>query len=106
MLKRLTANPNWVEIKQELLPQQTVVDRPDLVAHVFQLKKKVLMNAILKEDIFGPCVGHVYAIEFQKRGLPYMHFLLFLKGEYKLLFPDVINSIICAHWPDPTAAII
>ena len=31
------------------------------------------MHAILKEDIFGPCVAHVYSIEFQKRGLPHMH---------------------------------
>ena len=98
----MTANPNWVEIKRELLPRQTVIDRPDLVSRVFQLKKKALMNAILKEGIFGPCVGHVYVIEFQKRGLPHMHLLLFLKGEYKLLSPDVVDSIITARWPDPT----
>ena len=98
----MTANPNWIEIKRELFPCQTVVDWPDLVTHVFQLKKKALMNAILKEDIFGPCISHVYSIEFQKRGLPHMHLLLFLKGEYKLLSPDVVDSIICAHWPDHT----
>ena len=98
----MTANPNWLEIKRELLPQQTPIDRPDLVSRVFQLKKKTIMKAILKDDIFGPCVAHVYAIEFQKRGLPHMHLLLFLKGEYKLLSPDVVDSIISAQWPDPT----
>ena len=97
----MTANPTWPELKRELLPQQTVVDRPDLVARVFQLKKKALMNAILKEGIFGPCAAHIYAIEFQKRGLPHMHLLLFLKTEFKLLSPDVVDSIISAHWPDP-----
>ena len=96
-----TANPHWLEIKRELLPQQTVIDRPDIVSRIFELKRKSLMNAILKEGIFGPCVGHVYAIEFQKRGLPHMHLLLFLKGEYKLISPDVVDSIICAHWPNP-----
>ena len=97
----MTANPNWPETKREVFPTQTVVDRPDLVSRVFQLKKKALMNAILKNGIFGPCVGHVYAIEFQKRGLPHMHLLMFLKGEYKLLSPDIVDSIITAQWPDP-----
>ena len=98
----MTANPNWIEIKRELLPLQTIIDRPELVSRVFQLKKKALMNAILKEGIFGPCVAHVYAIEFQKRGLPHMHLLLFLKSEYKLLTPDVVDSMISAQWPDPS----
>lgn len=97
----MTANPNWPEITRELLPGQTVNDRPDLVSRVFQLKKKALLNAILKDGIFGPCVAHVYVIEFQKRGLPHMHLLIFLKGEYKLLTSDVIDTIISAEWPDP-----
>ena len=62
----MTTNPNWPEIVQELLPGQTVADRPDLVSRIFYLKKKALLNAIVKDGIFGPCVAHVYAIEFQK----------------------------------------
>ena len=96
----MTADPNWPETKRELLPGQTVTDRPDLVTCVFQLKKKALMNAILKHDIFGPCNAHVYTIEFQKRGLPHMHLLLFLKTEFKLLSPNVVVDIISAQWPD------
>jgi hypothetical protein len=97
----MTANPNWPEIKRELLPGQTVADRPDLVTRVFQLKRKALMNAILKDGIFGPCVAHVYANEFQKRGFPHMHLLLFLLAAYKLLSPDAVDSIISACWPNP-----
>ena len=59
------------------------------------------MNAILKCSIFGPCNAHVYMIKFQKRGLPHMHLLLFLKAEFKLLSPNVVNNIISAQWPDP-----
>jgi hypothetical protein len=33
-----TANPKWPEVEAALLPNQTVVDRPDLVARVFKLK--------------------------------------------------------------------
>ena len=97
----MTANPAWPEIRRELLDGQTVTDRPDLVSGVFLLKKKALMDAILKDDVFGPCVAHVYSIEFQKRGLPHMHLLLFLKTEYKLVSPEIVDSIISAQWPDP-----
>jgi hypothetical protein len=97
----MTANPNWPEIIQELLPGQTVADRPDLVSRVFHLKKKVLLDAILKDGIFGPCVAHIYANEFQKRGFPHMHLLICLKEEYKLLTPEVIDTVISASWPDP-----
>jgi len=62
---------------------------------------KALVTAILKDGIFGPCVTHIYSIEFQKRGLPHMHLLIFLKHEYKLLAPEIVDSIISAEWPDP-----
>ena len=62
---------------------------------------KALVTAILKDGIFGPCIAHIYSIEFQKRGLPHMHLLIFLKHEYKLLAPEIVNSIISAEWPDP-----
>ena len=97
----MTANPTWPEIERELLNGQSASDRPDLVARVFQLKKKALLHAVTKEGIFGPCVGHTYSIEFQKRGLPHIHLLLFLKKEYKLLSPEIVDSIISAQWPDP-----
>lgn len=97
----MTANPRWPEIECELLPGQTAADRPDLVARVFQMKKKALIKAIVNDGILGPCVAHIYAIEFQKRGLPHMHLLIFLKREYKLLSSDVVDSIISAEWPDP-----
>lgn len=97
----MTANPTWLEITRELLPGQTAIDRPDLVTRVFHLKMKALINAILQDGIFGHCVAHIYAIEFQKRGLPHMHLLLFLDHKYKLLTPDIIDTVISARWPNP-----
>ena len=97
----MTANPNWPEVIHELLPGQHVCDRPDLVSRAFHLKQKSLLKAILKDGIFGLSDAYVYSIEFQKRGLPHMHLLLFLKPSYKLLSPDIVDSIISASWPDP-----
>ncbi|KAG9219893.1 hypothetical protein CCMSSC00406_0010065 [Pleurotus cornucopiae] len=97
----VTANPHWEEIEHELLPGQTSYDRPDLVARVFQLKKKAILEEIQTHGIFGRTVAYVYTIEFQKRGLPHMHILIFLADEDKLLTPEDIDSCISAEWPDP-----
>ena len=97
----MTANPGWPEIKRELYHGQTVIDFLDLVTCIFQLKRKALMSAILKDSIFSSCAAHVYAIKFQKWGLPHMHLLLFLKAEHKLLSPKIVDNIISTQWPDP-----
>ncbi|KZP24540.1 hypothetical protein FIBSPDRAFT_929756 [Athelia psychrophila] len=75
----VTCNPQWDEIQRELLPGQKASDRPDLVARVFALKKKAIIDYITKGAAFGGVVAHVYTIEFQKRGLPHMHLLVFLE---------------------------
>jgi hypothetical protein len=97
----VTANPQWIEITRALLRGQTSYDRPDLVARIFELKKKAIIKEIHQDGIFGECAAFVYTIEFQKRGLPHMHLLIFLCHPYKLLNPDDIDSVISAKWPDP-----
>ena len=62
----MTTNPHWKEIEDELLPSQTAYDCPDLVAHVFQMKKDTLIDYVYKHGIFGKAVAYVYTIEFQK----------------------------------------
>ena len=57
LLLSLPASPHRPEIKRELLPGQTVNDRPDLVARVFKLKLDELM-----QDVWGrACFGRVKA---------------------------------------------
>nr|GEV35950.1 helicase [Tanacetum cinerariifolium] len=43
----------------------------------------------------------VYVIEFQKRGLPHAHILLWLEERFKCTTPDEINNIISAELPSP-----
>jgi len=97
----MTTNPKWPEIERELEPGQTAYDRPDLVARVYQMKKQAVLDYIYKHGVFGHAVAYVYTIEFQKRGLPHMHILIFLKDPYKLRTPEAIDSCIWARWPDP-----
>jgi hypothetical protein len=97
----VTANPSWPEIQRELLPHQTASDRPDLVARVFHMKLKALLCDIGVNQIFGHCVARIYTIEFQKRGLPHVHMLLFLDEPFKIRNATDIDSFISAQWPDP-----
>ena len=74
----MTCNPKWQEISQNLGDFETAIDRPDIVAKVFNQKVKILLEDVNKKGIFGKCITYTYVIEFQKRGLPHMHMLLFI----------------------------
>ena len=96
----MTCNPNWPEITRELHPGKTAYDRPDLVSRVFQMKKQALLQDIMNGAL-GRTVAYVYSIEFQKRGLPHMHLLIFFDQPHKLTTPEEINKLIWARLPDP-----
>ena len=95
----MTANPNWPEITSALLPYQNSLDRPDLVARVFELKRRALMKEIETKSVFGKKIAHVFTIEFQKRGLPHMHVLLFLHGADKIQTCAQVDKAVCAEFP-------
>lgn len=50
-----TCNPNWKEVKENLLPGERATDRPDLIARVFRLKLRALLDDILKKKVLGKC---------------------------------------------------
>ena len=92
-----TANPKWEEIQHELLPNQTAADRPDLVARVFNLKVRDLLEQIRHKEVFGPWLGWVWTIEYQKRHLPHLHLLVFLKTDHQFLTAANIDQFISAE---------
>jgi len=96
----MTVYPKWPEITSALLPHQTTIDHPDFVTRVFELMKKALMKEIDKNKVFGEKITHVFTIEFQKRGLPHMHVLFFLKGLDKISTYAQVDKIICAEFPN------
>ncbi|XP_051158561.1 uncharacterized protein LOC127279947 [Leptopilina boulardi] len=97
----MTCNPKWKEITENLLEGQTASDRPDLVSHVFELKKEELINIIVKEKLFGEVQAYVYVVEYQKRGLPHVHLLVHLKPNSKITTPEIVDKFISAEIPNP-----
>lgn len=93
-----TANPRWPEVTRNLFTGQQATDRPDLIARVFRLKVKELLTD-LKGGLFGPYQAHVYTIEYQKRGLPHIHLLLWLSPIARFLTAERIDEVVCAELP-------
>ncbi|GBN20200.1 hypothetical protein AVEN_149932-1, partial [Araneus ventricosus] len=93
-----TCNPAWPEIKEELTHGQTATDRHDLLARVFRQKQQKLINVLTKMDVFGETRCWMYSIEWQKRGLPHSHNLIWLKEK---IHSTQIDDVISAEFPNP-----
>jgi hypothetical protein len=97
----MTANANWPEVLENLLPGQTPADRPDLIARVFKLKLDELLRDLLQRHIFGEVAGYAWTIEYQKRGLPHVHILLVQKhSEDKAKTGPQIDLMVSAEIPN------
>ena len=96
----MTANPQWKEIVNNLEPGQTYLDRPMLVCRVFEAKKNDLLRQLNKNEIFGRVISCMYAVEFQKRGLPHLHVLLILAKKDKLITIEDYDRVVSAEIPD------
>ncbi|OMO62293.1 DNA helicase PIF1, ATP-dependent [Corchorus olitorius] len=98
-----TCNPKWREIDDalKLIPGQRADDRPDLVCRVFRLKVRDLMHDLLEAGFFGKAIAGTYTIEFQKRGLPHAHILLWLHPDSRWNTSADIDNMISAELPDP-----
>ncbi|CZT06983.1 uncharacterized protein RAG0_12554 [Rhynchosporium agropyri] len=95
----MTANPKWLEVTDRLRRGQGAMDRPDVVARVFRMKIEELLRE-LKGGIFGEYAAFVYTIEYQKRGLPHLHLLPFLKPAAEYVLPQRVDEIVSAEIPD------
>ncbi|XP_070037708.1 uncharacterized protein [Nicotiana tomentosiformis] len=96
-----TCNPKWPEItrfveSRNLNPE----DRPDILSRVFKIKLNRLIKDLRDNHVFGQVKAVIYTIEFQKRGLPHAHILLFLHEHNKFSSASDIDRIISTEIPD------
>ncbi|XP_054720603.1 uncharacterized protein LOC129230227 [Uloborus diversus] len=92
-----TCNPKWKEIQRELYPGQKHYQRHDIIARVFHMKVKEFMDLIVKGQVFGKVRCHMLSVEWQKRGLPHIHCLLWLE---EAITADMVDKVVCAEIPD------
>ncbi len=73
-----TCNPKWTEITNSIPSYHSASDRPDVVARVYNLKKNEMIEDIQKRQVLGAVTARIHVIEFQKRGLPHCHMLIWI----------------------------
>jgi hypothetical protein len=92
-------NPKWKKITDNIPSYQTASDRPDIVARVFNQKKNELVNGIEKRQVLGYATARIHAIEFQKRGLPHCHMLIWIEKHDAPQTAQEVDDTICAKSP-------
>ena len=96
-----TMNPKWEEFNNPVKfcgKGYSSCDRPDLISRVFKMKTDELMNDLIKKKILGKTKAYLYSIEWQKRGLPHVHILLWMESKVN---GDIVDALISAEMPDP-----
>ncbi|XP_074346593.1 uncharacterized protein LOC141685389 [Apium graveolens] len=95
-------NPKWPEIQEmfDYTPGLTANDAPDVVARVFKLKLDQLLHVIKKKKFFGRCIGALHVIEFQKRGLPHAHMVIWLHPDSKPKTIQQVDRMVSAEISD------
>ncbi|CAN1326876.1 ATP-dependent DNA helicase PIF1 [Linum perenne] len=99
-----TCNAQWPELVnafKETIGTRTE-DKPMLVARVFKMRLSLLRDDFQKKQYFGRTVAGMHTVEFQKRGLPHAHIILWLISANKPTTPAKVDEIISAEIPDPT----
>ncbi|XP_017255741.1 uncharacterized protein LOC108225401 [Daucus carota subsp. sativus] len=99
----MTCNSMWDEIQRMMtfLPGCIPANSPDIISRVFRLKLEQLTTDIKKKAHFGTCIGVMYVVEFQKRGLPHVHMLIWLDGPSKKFLKENVDKFVSAEIPDP-----
>jgi hypothetical protein len=90
-------NPKWPEITDALLPGQQAHDRPNLIVRAFHLRLAKLKRDLFDVGVLGACVAHVYTVEFQKRGLPHVHILMWIHRDVVPRTAADVDQVICAE---------
>nr|KAJ0204558.1 hypothetical protein LSAT_V11C500286960 [Lactuca sativa] len=98
-----TCNVNRPDIRRYMIhhTQTDAHSRVDIISHVFHIKVRALINFLKEDKTFGAVTAHLYTIEYQKRGLPHYHTLLWVCNSDKIQEATNITRFISAEIPDP-----
>uniref|UniRef100_K3ZNT6 ATP-dependent DNA helicase n=1 Tax=Setaria italica TaxID=4555 RepID=K3ZNT6_SETIT len=99
--KERVVSVSFVGESVELECGQQHSDRPDVGCRVYHMKLSKLMDDIKSGSVFGPIVAVLQSVEFQKRGLPHAHILVWLQDIAVADIISIIDKYISAEIPDP-----
>ncbi|GJY78997.1 DNA helicase [Tanacetum coccineum] len=96
-----TCNVKWPEISDYMtqFPLLTTTDRADVVARVFEMKIHEFVNYLRDVQPFEKVVAVLSTIEFQKRGLPHCHTLLWIDEFVQVRRDKNIDTYVSAELP-------
>ncbi|XP_072088577.1 uncharacterized protein [Arachis hypogaea] len=98
----MTCNSSWQEIGRVNNPRNLKVkDRLDISCRVFKIKLDMIISDLKQGILFGVLDAGMYTVEFQKRGLPHAHILLWLSGDHKITTTTQIDQLISSELLDP-----
>uniref|UniRef100_A0A914Y1D7 Helitron helicase-like domain-containing protein n=1 Tax=Panagrolaimus superbus TaxID=310955 RepID=A0A914Y1D7_9BILA len=93
----MTCSTFYDEIKANMFPGQSAWQRIDIVNRIFKLKVDFLIEEIKDKCIFGKLIYLYYVVEFQKRGLAHIHWVMNLENKWDT--PEKVDRNICAELP-------
>nr|GEX69779.1 hypothetical protein [Tanacetum cinerariifolium] len=96
-----TCNVKWPEIAEYMAQflLLTTTDRADVVDSVFEMKIHQFINFLRNAHPFGKTVAVLYTVEFQKRGLPHCHSLLWIHESVRVSRKEYIDMYVSAELP-------
>ncbi|GJU24313.1 DNA helicase [Tanacetum coccineum] len=96
-----TCNVKWPEITEYMVdfPGVTTADRADIVDRVFEIKIHEFVKYLRGSKPFGKIIAIVYTVEFQKRGLPHCHTLVWIDEASRTQNQEEIDNYISAELP-------
>nr|GEY86285.1 DNA helicase [Tanacetum cinerariifolium] len=96
-----TCNVKWPENTEYMddFRGVTTTDRSNIVDRVFEMKIHQFMKYLRDMKPFGKVIAIVYTVEFQKRGLPHCHTLLWVDDNSRVHNYEDIDNYIPAELP-------
>nr|GEW79514.1 DNA helicase [Tanacetum cinerariifolium] len=96
-----TCNVKWPKIVEYMVdfPRVTTADRADIVDSVFEMKIHEFLKYLRDVKPFGRIIAIVYTVEFQKRGLPHCHTLIWVHENSLIQSQEDIDNYISVELP-------
>lgn len=96
----VTSNPRWVQLIECLKAgENTYDDASDLLMRVWMDVKDEIIKDIKERGVFGKVVAIFYSIEYQKRGGPHIHMIIWTEDD---LTPALVDEYTTAEFmPEP-----